>query len=1010
MVAILAACTLVTACADDDSAGGLDDSRLPQDPSQWVCQDSLDVVTQADIDAWCDEHPDRGSPLPEVLRAPAPLADHDAKNLYDAELEAFLKTDAYRLVLGWVGDRNWRFTGPYVGEIGSGYGYGTHLPVRIYYSPEVVDWLCDGRQGELPAGAAIIKEMNLIGDRLDVSVDDDGCMTINAEPLPLAWATMIKSGAESNDEWYWSIMQRSQFPLYAEERIDPPVVDRSAFPSLSFVEVDPSEPNPLWYPTGYFNEDQDKIPNVIAPQTQYGAFCLSCHSSAAVDYTFASLDNVIGEGIRYKWFPDTEQVADAGLQTHVLAYSDDASAENPFPRPLATPAPAFVSFFDQLPPVSFESVWRSRLPAETYDHVLAAPGGSDSFLTSDQCSGCHDAIKYLADVTNMAVEAERGGTTQRINLSPYGEWNVSPMGLAGRDPIFFAQLESETNHFPDLAACIENTCLHCHGVMGQRQHAIDTAAEDDACRDFFGVAPPAEVPFGSPFRLSAVTQWPGALDHGEQRYGALARDGISCTVCHRIDEPALGDESSFTGNFVTGPPTEVYGPYEDVVTVAMENALGVTPGFGRQSVDSDLCGSCHNILLPVLDNDGNPSGFRYEQTTHLEWLNSNYAPGRSRQQSCQDCHMPNNFEGEPLSFQIANFESSEFPPTTFRLPDEEIDMVERDRFARHSLHGLNVFLNQMFQQFPLLLGFRQAERYTRTSLDYPPLRLGQESMVDMAQEQTASVEVVSVERNAGTDALDAVVRITNRTGHFLPSGVGFRRVFVEFLVRDASGEILWASGRTNALGALVAGRTDRVLSTEQPTRFPGEGFQPHYQVITAEDQVQIYEEIVADSAGDRTTSFLRRFKELKDNRLRPDGYAPRFYESYQSPHIRELANTIGAAADDPRYVDEKLTGVDEIVYRVLLDGGDADRAAAVEVSLYHQAIPPPYLQERFADAAVGTAQSENIDRLYYMTSHLAVDDIVDGKGRQIMQQWKLFLASDTAAVPPPTDQDLPPGP
>ena len=30
-----------------------------------------------------------------------------------------------------------------------------------------------------------------------------------------------------------------------------------------------------------------------------------------------------------------------------------------------------------------------------------------------------------------------------VNISPYGEWRASPMGLAGRDPVFYAQLESE---------------------------------------------------------------------------------------------------------------------------------------------------------------------------------------------------------------------------------------------------------------------------------------------------------------------------------------------------------------------------------------------------------------------------------------------------------------------------------------------------------------------------------------------------------------------------------------
>ena len=35
------------------------------------------------------------------------------------------------------------------------------------------------------------------------------------------------------------------------------------------------------------------------------------------------------------------------------------------------------------------------------------------------------------------------GSTPTMNVSPFGEWRWSPMGLAGRDPIFYAQLDSE---------------------------------------------------------------------------------------------------------------------------------------------------------------------------------------------------------------------------------------------------------------------------------------------------------------------------------------------------------------------------------------------------------------------------------------------------------------------------------------------------------------------------------------------------------------------------------------
>jgi hypothetical protein len=51
--------------------------------------------------------------------------------------------------------------------------------------------------------------------------------------------------------------------------------------------------------------------------------------------------------------------------------------------------------------------------------------------------------------------------------------------------------------------------------------------------------------------------------------------------------------------------------------------------------------------------------------------------------------------------------------------------------------------------------------------------------------------------------LYAAVMINNKSGHKLPSGVGFRRAFVNFRVLDQAGRTLWESGRTNGAGVIV---------------------------------------------------------------------------------------------------------------------------------------------------------------------------------------------------------------
>ncbi len=87
---------------------------------------------------------------------------------------------------------------------------------------------------------------------------------------------------------------------------------------------------------------------------------------------------------------------------------------------------------------------------------------------------CHDATQFFATVPNMAWSAtDVNGKTKLINLSQYGEWRYSMMGVSGRDPIFLAQLEAERTLHPEIAKEVDNLCLSCHAVMGQRQFGHD---------------------------------------------------------------------------------------------------------------------------------------------------------------------------------------------------------------------------------------------------------------------------------------------------------------------------------------------------------------------------------------------------------------------------------------------------------------------------------------------------------------------------------------------------------
>jgi hypothetical protein len=961
------------------------DAGLPADPDRWTCRSSRQGATRIEKNAWCQKTPDRGAPLPSVLRSPPPLSELDLKNLYDAAMQEFAESRAY-LGLGWQHDVNWRFTGPYVGTIGSGENYGTHRAVRIAYSPEVIDWLCNERQDALPDGAMIVKEMATINESLGIELDDEGCMVIPGDVTPDSWTIMVKRSDQSLDGWYW---------LFLHEGQPPRLLERSGIPipleDFYFEGFPPTAPNPAWYPTGLpFNSGGPAL-------NSYGMFCIQCHAVANSESTFVSLDNLLGKSLRYKLFNADDSSGASGLtklhspffpSISKSATSVDANNSG-LTAALTDASQSFRKFFDQMGEVSFTRAWELRLPGQSYDHVVAAASGPSQFLTSDQCWSCHGSHLLLAKDSNMVLTVDAAGSTKDLDLSPHGEWRASPMGLSGRDPIFFAQLQGETNHLPTPKTCIEDTCFHCHGVMGERQLAIDThGADTEGCEQFFAIPPPAGVPVGQPFTLDMIRQWPESEKTSSQKYGALARDGVSCAVCHHIAKEDLGEEQTFTGNFLTGPADEIYGPYSKVSRVFMERALGITPKLGKQMKDADLCASCHNVLLPVFTNAGQLAGYSYEQATHLEWTNSDYAPGRPLSRTCQDCHMPQDYEGEDLTFRTANVESNLFPLTTERIANKKIRLPERHHYSRHSLHGLNLFFNQIAQQFPLLLGIGQSGT---NPLANQSLATAQDSMVSMAQNQTALVAIAALETMP--DGVRVRAKVTNETGHNLPSGVGFRRMFLELLVVAGDGTVLWASGRTNDVGAIVKGTTNEVLHSEQPLEFPDEPIQPHYQTIVGEDQVQIYQELYRDSAGRLTTSFLRRFKAVKDNRIRPQGYDPNQFRRSTSPYIAALAETVGEAKLDPYYVDPKLTGADEIEYHIKLEPAKLAQVDHVKLTLYSQSIPPFYLQERFADAGRGITEKDQIERLFYMGSHLNVGGATDDEGRAVLADWKLFVVS-----------------
>jgi len=904
---------------------------------------------------------------PDAKESSLPLPSSMTPDQFHDKLLAFLQSTEY-LKLNWCVDKGVRDTGPFVDST----YLGVHPAVRIYYSPAIMNWLVNGRINVIADGAMIVKEMYNPGPAARYA---------GKKLIPSSWTVMIKDSKASKDGWFWGGLWTS----------DPPMPK----PSYSFKP-----------PFNVLNEG-------------FGLSCLHCHASSEKELTFTATDNIKGfPGNPLSYFIDDTWRKPATFAT-VLNELEHTPPDHKKihisakPPVRFSPDSDFLKFFKGTSPESAEAL--QVMPAETYDHIFAGHDGAEDFVTSDQCMICHSGNAWFGSKFLMILDPT---SSNPVNVSPYGEWRWSPMGLAGRDPIFYAQLDSELAYLKDRKddqQRVINTCFRCHGVMGKRQLDADN-----------GYDPASTVNKNPEPNFNVDFVYDTNLSSKNFKYGALARDGVSCAACHHIvqDKTPAGKDPlewflnhNITGQFTIGKRDEMFGPFEDnsvkpppseantISPHPMKESLGVDPRYDAYIKDSRLCGNCHTINLPVMDEK--PFGHSLEQVTYLEWLNSQYQtdfkPGPNAK-SCQDCHMASSYANAANKVDVpliqtafADVQDDTYPAADHLAPMDQVRARFRDKgFVRHQLQGLNIFLLEMFNQFMTpdknnppnysndILGVRKSDFMSTLNNDLPNSIL---NFVQAAQHETATIEVTKPVVDGQSFVTE--VTVTNKTGHRFPSGVGFRRLFIEFDVIDGSGKTVWSSGATNDEGFIVD-NSGSILETEYigTSRNMKGPSQPHFygkeHPITSSNQVQIYEELIKDSNGNLTTSFIRRDAIVKENRLLPKGWT-REGPAPLSFNGEFLHSTFpeGDAANDPSYLNG--SGTSKVRYAIPLSqlpkGVDLSKLT-VKATLYYQSIPPYYLMQRFEQAP----NARGTQRLFYLTSRL------NPKGTQI-ENWKLLIAS-----------------
>ena len=279
----------------------------------------------------------------------------------------------------------------------------------------------------------------------------------------------------------------------------------------------------------------------------------------------------------------------------------------------------------------------------------APPSSPSSFAVGADCLACHNGLT----------------TPSGEDVSIGAAWQASMMAHSARDPYWQAAVRREIIDHPERAAEIQQECAACHMPMAARTGPVDV---------FALLAAPMSTPAGRTDRA------------------ALARDGVSCTVCHQIQPDGLGTEATTNGRFrvrraATSGQSSGRTRSNRGSRRVMHSSSRFRPAEGRHVQSSALCASCHTLTTHALGAGGAVVGTLSEQMPYAEWQRSVYAQpaggAASEARSCQDCHMPAVAEPTPIASVLGE---------------------PRPDLSRHTFVGANAFMLRMLDRHRDALG------------------------------------------------------------------------------------------------------------------------------------------------------------------------------------------------------------------------------------------------------------------------------------------------------------------
>jgi len=495
--------------------------------------------------------------------------------------------------------------------------------------------------------------------------------------------------------------------------------------------------------------------------------------------------------------------------------------------------------------------------------VLAHP----SVLAQSESGAAHPGVGFATSDDCLACHnglLANNGEDVSIGVA----WRASMMANSARDPYWQASVRRETIDHASHTEAIQDECAICHMPMARAAaHAAGGRGQ------VFALAPTAR---------------------GQSAQGRLAADGVSCTLCHQIGADRLGTRQSFVGGFVLTAPAadglRISGPYdvENGLKRTMRSATDATPEQAQHIRQSELCATCHTLYTEAFGPNGEVVGSLPEQMPYLEWRHSAFAlePGPLAAngeggRTCQSCHMPD-VQSVPIASVLGE---------------------PRERLAQHTFLGGNFFMLRMLNRFRGELG-----------VVAPPQELEAAAQATLRQLQSETAAIAIERAVVAADRLEAEVTVRNLTGHKLPTGYPSRRTWLHVTVRDAENRVLFESGGVRPDGRITGNDNDE----------DGARVEPHYELVRAADEVQIYEAIMAGPDGRVTTGLLQATQFVKDNRLLPDGFDKRTADADTA--VR------GEASSDGSFTG----GRDSVRYSVPVAGGAGP--FTIDVELRYQPI------------------------------------------------------------------------